>query len=246
MKNVMKMLLVLLVSMIGFNPSNIYASESTNEEKGYITTNSGTEVVYDNSAINGGIDTTNMVDIPKFEIEPYYDPNATFANSVNVVHQTQVNSYYCGPAAGSMIVRQLGYNYDQYEMASYFGTTTDGTGFGTHLATTLTNLTGIQFGCKWHVYTDVATIKDHIQRAIDYGNAVLLNTYEEAGQWFLAGHSNLGTDVYHYGVISGYTSYGDLVTYVDPGAGYFGGFVTYRNYQIQTISNATGGRGYIW
>lgn len=247
----------LLFSIMSINFLNVSATSSTSDNETEVTTTEdGKEVYYNNNSVNGSIDTTDFKDVPKFNSMTKYDPNDPNinSNSVSVSHQTQETSYYCGPASGSMITYQLGKGQNQNQMASYFGTTTDGTGFGSYLGSTLQNITGYPFGTTWHTGSDVTTIKNNIKAGINYGNAIMLNTWEYGNYFYLDGHRALSDEVFHYGVISGYSDFGNYVYYIDPGAGYtdpvtgqrWDGFTAGRYYPIYDISMATGGRGYVW
>ena len=63
-------------------------------------------------------------------------------------------------------------------------------------------------------------MKNHITEALSWGNPVMVNTMESPGDVYLQGH-NIGTALYHFGVIGDYFDNGNSVTYVDPGYGRF-------------------------
>lgn len=91
----------------------------------------------------------------------------------------------------------------------------------------------------------VTNVQDHIVEALSYGNPVMVNTYETTGDCYLEGHENY-SELYHYGIVGDYFNYGEEVTYVDPGAGMFTGFVMNQTVDIDDMCKAIGTRGYVW
>lgn len=234
------LLLVPVVSLligIGSSHKILVATQIKNESQDL-------GVIYDNFAVDGGIQ-GEIVNIDK--PVTIYDPDAApTSRNLNLQWVQQQNNYFCGPASVYMLVRPFNSNISQDSLAKDLGTTSSGgTGFGSNLVTVLNNKTGIQWGLKWHTYSDISTIQSDIVSAICYGNGVLLNTIESPGDYYFAGHNNYGT-LYHYGVIDAYTQSGAKVTYKDPGAGRFTGFVQSQTVPIKNASYACGGRGYVW
>lgn len=162
--------------------------------------------------------------------------------------QTQQNNYYGGPASASMIVNALGYNYSQEQMADLLQTDQAGTIAGANVTNALNKVvagSNYKFRWTWHHFKQVETMKQQITEAIDHGNAVMVNTVEGPGDWYIRGH-NLGYRFYHYGVVADYFDYGNTVTYVDPGYGRFSGFEMQQRVTIEELSYAAGERGYAW
>jgi len=167
---------------------------------------------------------------------------------ISIPFQTQVTDYYCGPASARMVLGGLKYNVTQEQMASLLGTTENGTNAGDNVANALNSIVAgskYQFRWEWHTYTDVSTIKSHVVEALAYGNPVMVNTMETPGDVYLQGH-NIGTALYHYGVVADYFDNGNSVTYTDPGYGRYSGFVMDQRASITNLSYAVGGRGYAW
>ena len=133
-------------------------------------------------------------------------------------------------------------------MASLLGTTTNGTNAGNGDANALNSVVAgsrYKFYWEWHYYNQIDKMKGHVTSALSWGNPVMVNTVESPGDVYLQGH-NIGTTLYHFGVIGDYFDNGNSVTYVDPGYGRFSGFVMNQRVTIKNMSYATGGRGYAW
>lgn len=208
----------------------------------------GVTVVYDNHSVNGGISLEKSIDNMKLS----YAKGTRAANQpskiISVPFQTQETNYYCGPASARMVLGAIGKYRSQSQLAALMGTTTAGTNAGAPVANALNSVasgTRYRFNWQWHTYTNVSTIKDHVTTAISYGNPVMVNTMESPGDVWIKGH-NIGTALYHYGVVADYFDYGNSVTYTDPGYGRFAGFVMDQRVSITNLSYAVGGRGYAW
>ena len=200
--------------------------------------------------VNGGVDLLTPSEYPPLEIGSGTNTLKAKPQQVilNIPFQTQINDYYCGPASASMIVRPLGYNKSQHQMAALLGTTTNGTNAGNGVANALNAVVAgsrYRFNWEWHTYTQISKMKNHITEALSWGNPIMVNTMESPGDVYLQGH-NIGTALYHFGVIGDYFDNGNSVTYVDPGYGRYGGFVMNQRVTIRNMSYATGGRGYAW
>lgn len=235
----------LAFTLVSTTVANISAATSSPDGNSVIKTEDGTEITYDNNVANGGIDNdiNVVIDNNKKLVK-----NAPAGKSLNVKHQTQQNDYYCGPASASMIVKYLGFNKSQNDMAKLLGTTSSaGTGAGNNVANALNKVASskAKFSWSWHKYNEVTKIKNHVLTAINYGNPVMINTLETPGDWCLQGH-NTGYDLYHFGVISGYSNFGNAGIYLDPGYGRFSGFVKQQIAAMSDLSFAAGQRGYAW
>lgn len=245
----MKKLLNLVIIGIMLFGSNMYhISASTNDGDQIGISEDGTNIVVNESVVNGGVDLNTPLSKESLEkIDKTTNPT-TRASSVvlNIPFQTQQTNYYCGPAAAVMVLGAIGYNRTQSQMASLLGTTTNGTNAGNNVANALNSVVAgskYRFYWKWHNYTDTATIKSKVVEALNYGNPVMVNTAESPGDVYIKGH-DIGTALYHFGVVGDYFNYGNSVTYVDPGYGRFSGFLMNQTLSIQSLSNAVGGRGY--
>ena len=147
-----------------------------------------------------------------------------------------------------MIVNSLGYNKTQDYMASLLGTTTNGTNAGNNVANALNKVvkgSKFEFRWEWQQYYQIDKMKNHIVEALSYGNPVMVNTVESPGDVYLQGH-DIGTALYHYGIVADYFDYGNELTYVDPGYGRYRGFKMNQRVTIKNMSYATGTRGYAW
>lgn len=201
---------------------------------------------FDDSVVNGAMDFETQLDEPVIKIqERSAKPRQVI---LSIPFQTQQTYYYCGPASAAMVVNSLGYNKTQNEMASLLGTTTAGTAAGNGVANALNAVvrgSRYKFTWEWHNYNQVDKMKNHVVEALSWGNPVMVNTVESPGDVYLRGH-NIGSPIYHFGVIGDYFDYGNSVTYTDPGYGRFSGFVMDQRVSIKDMSYATGGRGYAW
>lgn len=236
--------MVIALTLISTTLTSISAATTPPEGSSVIKTEDGTEIIYDNNAINGGIN--EDIDT-KINNKKVVSRAEVAGKSLNVKHQTQQNNYYCGPASASMIVKYLGYNKSQSYMANLLKTNESGTGAGKDVAGALNKVASAKakFTWEWHNYSDVNKIKNHIKTAIDYGNPVMINTMESPGDVYLKGH-NTGYTLYHYGVVSGYSNFANNGIYLDPAYGRLSGFVKQQMATMKDLSYASGGRGYAW
>lgn len=223
-----------------------------------------TEVSYDDQVTNGDIyggeANLNMdekgysnlterdkIELQKKEAAALIQPKA-YSKYLGVAHQTQQTDYWCGPASASMLVKYLGYNKSQSQMAGLLGTTTNGTGAGNNVSSALnTAINGSKFYYlwRWHTYSDIDGIRGNIHYTINSGAPAIINTLESPGDVYIGGHDT-GYALYHFGVIGGFSDNGNSFLYLDPGAGRFGGFITSQYISARNMSYATGGRGYVW
>lgn len=244
-----KLSLSILIGLSCFFTS-VSVKAATNESGAQsVVTEDGRVIFRDDNIVNGGIDINTELDVEGKLFEKSLAPT-TRASSVviSIPFQTQQNDYYCGPASARMVLGGIGYNVTQDYMASLLGTTVNGTNAGNGVANALNRVVAgskFQFNWQWHTYSDVNTIKAHIVEALSYGNPVMVNTMESPGDVYLVGH-NIGTTLYHYGVVADYFNNGNEVTYTDPGYGRYSGFVMDQRASITNLSYAVGGRGYAW
>ena len=207
----------------------------------------GVTVIYDMDAVNGGI-SLNNIDAPKSSSVKSARVASQPSKIIMVPFQTQETNYYCGPASARMVLGAIGRYRTQSQLAGLMGTTTAGTNAGAPVVNALNAVasgSGFKFTWQWHTYSNINTIKDHVTTAISDGNPVMVNTMEFPGDVWLQGH-NIGSALYHYGVVADYFDYGNSVTYTDPGYGRFAGFVQDQRVSITNLSYAVGGRGYAW
>lgn len=214
-------------------------------------TDDGITITYDNDAINEKVDLTPSEFVPNAELEILKTNSKQFRASskeLDIPFESQKNEYWCAPAAATMMLNTNGFSVSQKEMANAFGTKVEGTTAGYGISDALNEIvsgSGYYFTWEWHVAEDVSTLKEHTVEAINYGNPVLLNTYETANDIQIDGH-DMGTDLYHFGLIGDYFDYGNSATYVDSGYGYFAGFKMNQRISMNKLSIAAGQRGYVW
>ena len=249
MKKLLMTFLTCIVVLGGFS-TNVQAAAKNGDEDNIVVSDDGQEIVYDTQVVNGGIDLETELDIPYDQLIDKKNVPTTRASSVviTIPFQTQQEDYYCGPAAARMVLGGIGYSVTQNEMAELLGTTVNGTNAGNNVANALNSVvegSNYQFRWQWHTFSDVSKIKSHVLEALNYGNPVMVNTMESPGDVYLVGH-NIGTTLFHYGVVADYFDYGNSVTYTDPGYGRFSGFVMDQRVSITNLSYACGGRGYAW
>lgn len=209
-----------------------------------------TFITSDPTQIDGGVDFSTPLYLMEEEVINKAQAISTQSDSkeITIPFETQKTNYYCGPAAAQIVLGGIGYSVTQEYMAGLLGTTTNGTTAGNNVANALNQVVSgskFQFLWEWHTAGNIATIRSHIVEAINYGNPVMVNTAEGPGDVYLAGH-DIGSALYHYGVVADYFNNGNTVTYTDPGYGRFVGFVMDQRVSINDLSNATGTRGYAW
>lgn len=175
------------------------------------------ETTVTDDGINGKVDLKTSDFVPNAELEILKTNSKQFKASskeLDIPFESQKNEYWCAPAAATMMLKTNGFSVSQKEMANAFGTTV---GYGISDALNeIVSGSEYYFTWEWHVAEDVSTLKEHTVEAINYGNPVLLNTYETADDIQIDGH-DMGTDLYHSGLIGDYFDYGNSASYVDPG-----------------------------
>ena len=213
-------------------------SEKGEDGTQYYTLPNGQVIAYNNNVLNGGVD--------------LFEADTSIPESVVIMvpFETQKNAYYSGPAAARMVLGAIGCYRTQEEMAELLHTVNgEGTPAGESVAEALNSVckgTGFKFTWQWHQPRDYETIRGHIIEALTYGNPVMVNVLEGPGDSYLQGHDNVSGYVGRFGVVADYFDYGNEVTYTDPGAGYFEGFVVDQRITLEDLSKACGGRGYAW
>lgn len=229
-----------LLLAVGTNVS--YAAKNY---KGQTVTVDGVQVSYDPTAINGGIDLTSETG-KKVAITTR---GILEQKEIFVPFETQINNYYLGTAATSMLANSINISTNQHKISSLFDTATTNINSEINLLKALNKVVaGSNFKFYWQEHNDVNdinTIRTHIVSAIEHGNPVMVNTAEGPGDTYLRGH-NTGYRLYNVGIISGFYNYGNRVKYIDPGYGRFSGFVKSQVTTIKNLSYATGTRGYAW
>lgn len=93
--------------------------------------------------------------------------------------------------------------------------------------------------------TDLTSLKMNATTAIDNANPVMVNTVSSPGDIYLRGH-NTGYRLSNFGLITGYSEYGDKVVYLESGYGRFNGFTKSQTVDIKDLSYALEAGGYVW
>lgn len=250
MKKKISLILVLSVLSVLCLPVNkTFAATELGDNGETIILEDGTVIHYDNTVMNGGI---NLSESRNTSINKTIT-NRSVAESVElpITFETQKYYYYCAPAAAKMLLSSIGFNVTQDYLATLFKTSPEeGTAAGSHLANAMNNIvSGSRYGFTWKWYdysaSSVSTVKSNFVEALSYGNPVMANTVEYAGDWYLNGHDNY-LPLYHFGLVADYFNYGNEVTYVDPGYGMFTGFSMNQRVSITNMCKAMGTRGYVW
>jgi hypothetical protein len=227
------------------------------DSSGYIQTDEGIQIHYDNKAMDGGIDydpelteLSNLDNCYEKEIRTSGAKGMTETHAtVPITFQTQLYNNYCGPAAVKMLLSGIGISSNQSTIATAIGTDASGTSFGNSLlqqVNSMASSAGITFYLVWHSSTNTATLKTNFVSAIEGGNPVLINT-DESDYFRFNGHATHNIK-YHYGCVNGFTNSGEYFRYNDPASGFSGwtDIPQAAYYSKTVISGACGGRGYIW
>lgn len=168
----------------------------------------------------------------------------------------QTTGYYCGPAVVSeMSATTPGsspYNLSQSTVASYMGTTTDGTSAGQEV-NGLNHFVGVpDFGRTFYgmVWTsDPPTAQqntdfvNHLAADVAVSSPVAGLAYEVAGGPHLVGHP-VNQNIGHWIEIGGYNS--SQVWYADSATSVWSSVPTYSWFSTSTMEIILGGAGYIW
>lgn len=186
-------------------------------------------------------------------------PSAYFTGN----QQSQQTSYWCGPAAVSEALGNMGVSLSQSAAASALGTTTDGTGWSNSGGPVPTVLNGHQ------------SRNPYVSQPVSSASSSAINQYEEdlmsdagvgapvvgdgvevAGGPHLNGHPTYD-QIYHWFDIRGYTTEGEYTMYEDSVHGatsisWSSGVPAYSTMLSSTIVTILAGdntgdyRGYVW
>lgn len=247
-------LLAFVIPFLLFNQklTMINADEQTAE------TDDGTTVIYNSSEIDGGIDLNGKItEITNEKTIEYYSSNQRQINEtypyqkvISLTFQTQNNNYYCAPASVRMLMKAIGKNYTQGQIALLIGTNTGGTSFGSTLLSGINAMaagTGFSFNLVWHSASDVNGMKSKFMIAIVYGNPVVVNTVEgDNNKPFIFNGHAANNIRYHFGVVNGYKQSGEKYVYTDPAYGMYSGTSQTQDVTKANMSKACELRGYIW
>lgn len=202
------------------------------------TTDDGETVVYDDEAVNGGID----LSIPESEKDPAADSwPASIVLKIPFIMQKNGSSAL---ASSEMLLKTIGLDVSHRELSSLLSVETDPAMLD-DVFNDLAEGSPYQFQWSYHDVITLENLKYRVLEALNYGNPILVKTAEFSGDIYIRGH-NVGYSLHHYGLIGDYFENGNIVTYVDPAQGRFHGFMSDQSLTINQISNAAGGQGYVW
>lgn len=174
----------------------------------------------------------------------------------SIVQIPQINSYYCGPATASELIKgRTGTLVSQSTLAGplrtdEFGNTpwyAQGTGTGYPMADTLNSYVG-QFYVPYGTYVVADQFQNKVVADIDLNYGTAGDAMEVYGGPHLTGHPN--TDIYHWFAIDGYLNYANDIWYMDSVYGstisWAGNVPRYSNMDYVTLARIVNGRGIMW
>lgn len=175
----------------------------------------------------------------------------------DLVHQPQINSYYCGPATAAMIIKARAHaSYTQGSLANSLRTTTAGTAWydgggrtGYPMADTINDKINENHYIPYGTYVQAQTFKSDVVYDIDRDYGVAGNAWQVEGGFHLNGHPN--QTIFHWFAIDGYYNYGNDIWYVDPASGassisWSGNVPAYSSLSYTILATIVDGRGIIW
>lgn len=181
----------------------------------------------------------------------------------SITRQTQINSYYCGPATLVALVKVRSVSITQSQAAAQLGTTTAGTAFGggpnAPMPSALTNRLGNWGATYTGVWvaspatsTDKTSFKNRLVADVNNNWGVAGNTWEVRNGAKLVGHPGDRT-IMHWVAIRGYLNYGSTTAYTDSVNGVPASVISwapsvpaYASISSNTMTILLGGRGYVW
>lgn len=169
--------------------------------------------------------------------------------------QPQETYYWCGPATASEIIKSFtGVTCPQSYLASYLGTTTDGTPWYTNtypMADCLNYFEHTTWYVPYGTEVNASMFKQHLVFDIDYERDIAGNTWEVGGSTHphLTGHPQDRT-IYHWIAIDGYLDGGTTVHYADSVNGssisWAASCPKYATCDYEKMARILNGRGIIW
>lgn len=186
-------------------------------------------------------------------------------NNLSASHQSQINSYYCGPAALVISFMNRGISMTQSQAGSLLKTTTAGTAWsGVNAA--VPNPTGYPMRDVYNYKLGyvryyplnlpsapgpgpVQSFKNVLIGDIDAGFPVMGNVWEVTGGSHLPGHPN--REIFHWVNVRGYSNSAALTNIADPASGAtslsWGSAVPkFSSIDTPTMVRMMGGRGYVF
>lgn len=179
---------------------------------------------------------------------PADPPGIPTSKSLNLTHYAQEKGYWCGPAAGKMIIKMLkGGGPSAYNGATFTQTHFAG---ADHMRTEINGATtwssgdfvrGVNrwLGQSWYQQTNspsAATVKSALRSNIgSLGRPVAADTVEFAGGKHYNGHPD--QTIGHWIVAYGYSNSGDTVKFADPATSVWSGVNATFSADTSTFTN---------
>jgi len=180
---------------------------------------------------------------------------ASSSNRIASIVQTpQINSYYCGPATASELIKgRTGSLVSQSTLAGPLRCVSqtswyDGAGAtGYPMADTLNSYVG-SFYVPYGTVVAADQFQNKVVADIDLSYGTAGDAYEVVGGPHLVGHPN--SNIYHWFAIDGYLNYANDIWYMDSVAGssisWAGSVPAYSNMNYSTLARIVNGRGIMW
>jgi hypothetical protein len=175
----------------------------------------------------------------------------------DLVQQSQINSYYCGPATASELINAKVHTlYSQSTVATDLRCSSqtswyDGAGAtGYPMADTLNKYaTTYSYYTPYGTTIAAATFQSHIVFDIDHDWGVAGDAYEVVGGLHLVGHPN--SNIFHWFAIDGYLNNANDIWYLDSVAGassisWNSSVPRYSHLNYSNLATIVNGRGIIW
>ncbi len=175
--------------------------------------------------------------------------------------QAQLRNYFCGPAAVSEMLAQVGVRVSQQAAARQLGTSASGTDWSDASGYPVPKVLNahqhktsyVAVPLPWVPTTaQISTFQDDLVTDLNRGGGVPLagNAYEVPGGPHLVGHP-AGQQIMHWFDIRGYSQSGAVTSYEDsvhgaPSIAWSTTVPAYSSLPSATIVDIVGARGYIW
>ena len=191
---------------------------------------------------------------------------ASDSDSLSADQNPQKTSYWCGPASVNEAPGQMGYWFTQAQLAQELGTTTAGTAWSggpTRTGFPVPDVMNSHQSRNYYVPAPVSSSPTSAQIS-SYKSSLVFNitalraplvgdAWEvPGGQYHLIGHP-LGSTIFHWFNIRGYTSGGANTMYEDSVhgvptniIGWANNVPPYSTMSSNAIVTIVGGRGYVW
>jgi hypothetical protein len=173
-------------------------------------------------------------------------------------HYTQSTNYFCGPAVVSefsaTVPGSSPYNLNQYTVASYMGTTSNGTNYSQE-TNGLNHYVGVPdfgwnfYGMAWMSDPPTAAQQqafiNNLSADVAVSSPIAGLAYEVAGGPHLVGHP-VNQTIGHWIEIGGYNTGTSQVWYADSAQNPWPNVPAYSWFDMWTMEVILGGAGYIW